>query len=262
MSDKENNMATNKNGSYAGKVAFITGGGSGIGRATALAFARAGASVAIAGVPEQDHQETARMIEEIGSRAFAVRCDVRHAEDIQQALQKTIETFGRLDFAFNNAGSEQSVAALDDILEDEWAQVIDIDLGGVFLCMKYQIPLLQQGGGVIVNTSSGAGVKGFKGQAAYAAAKHGVSGLSKSAALNYAAENIRVNVVAPGIINTPMMDRFSGGTEEGRQSVIAQEPVGRMGTSEEIAGAVMYLCSDEAAFTTGAVLVVDGGQTV
>jgi NAD(P)-dependent dehydrogenase (short-subunit alcohol dehydrogenase family) len=129
--------------------------------------------------------------------------------------------------------------------------------------MKHQIPLLrQQGGGVIVNTSSGAGVKGFKGQAAYAATKHGIIGLSKSAALDYAAEGIRINVVAPGIIDTEMMDRFSGGTEEGRQSVIDQEPVGRMGRPEEIAAAVLYLCSDEAAFTTGAVLVVDGGQTV
>lgn len=155
-----------------------------------------------------------------------------------------------------------AVAALADITEEEWTQPINIDLGGVFLCMKYEIPLLQQGGGVIVNTSSGAGVKGFKGQAAYAAAKHGIIGLSKSAALDYAAENIRINVVAPGIIDTEMMDRFSGGTEEGRRSVIAQEPVGRMGRPEEIAAAVLYLCSDEAAFTIGLTMVVDGGQTV
>jgi NAD(P)-dependent dehydrogenase (short-subunit alcohol dehydrogenase family) len=221
MSDKENDMATNRNDSYAGKVAFITGAGSGIGRATALVFARAGASVAIAGVPEQDHQETAHMIEEIGGRAFAVRCDVRHTEDIQQALQKTIETFGRLDIAFNNASVEQKSVPLADLTEAAWDRAVDIDLRGVFLCMKHEISLMrQQGGGAIVNTSSGAGIKGFPATAAYCAAKFGVIGLSKSAALDYAAENIRVNVVAPGIIDTPMMDRASGGTQEGRQSVI------------------------------------------
>lgn len=261
--DEENQMTMNSNGQHAGRVAFITGAGSGIGRATALAFARAGASVALAGIPEQDHQETAGMIEESGGKALAIRCDVRHSEDIQHALQQTIDTFGRLDFAFNNAGIEQQQIAAADLTEEEWDRIVDIDLRGVFLCMKYEIPLmLQQGGGAIVNTSSGAGVKGFPNSAAYCAAKFGVIGMTKSVALDYAADGIRVNAVAPGIIDTPMMDRFSGGTEEGRRSVIAQEPVGRMGRPEEIAAAVLYLCSDDAAFTTGAVLVADGGQTV
>jgi NAD(P)-dependent dehydrogenase (short-subunit alcohol dehydrogenase family) len=144
-----------------------------------------------------------------------------------------------------------------------WDRLIEVDLRGVFLCMKYQIPLmLKQGGGSIVNTSSGAGVKGFAGQAAYCAAKFGVVGLSKAAALDYAKSNIRVNIVCPGIIETPMMDRFSGGTLEGRERVIAQEPVGRMGKPEEIAAAVVWLCSEAAAFVVGHAMVVDGGQTV
>src|SRR6266516_2706058 len=256
-------MTANQKGSFAGKVAFVTGAANGIGRAAALAFARQGASVVVADGSEQGNQETARMIEEAGGRALAVRCDVTRVEDVKAALDKAVEAFGRLDFAFNNAGVEQATAALADLTEQEWDRIVAINLRGVFLCMKYEIPLmLKQGGGVIVNTSSGAGVKGFAGQAAYAAAKHGVVGLTKAAALDYAPLNIRVNAVCPGIIDTPMMQRFSGGTPEGRDRVIAQEPVGRMGTPEEIAAAVVWLCSDAAAFVIGHALVIDGGQTV
>jgi NAD(P)-dependent dehydrogenase (short-subunit alcohol dehydrogenase family) len=253
----------NENRSFAGRGAFVTGGGTGIGRAVALAFAREGASVVIADISEQGNQETARMVEESGGRVLAVRCDVSRAEDVKAALDKAVATFGRLDFAFNNAGVEQPIMPAADLREEEWDRIVDIDLRGVFLYMKHEIPLmLKQGGGAIVNTSSGAGVKGFAGQAAYCAAKYGIVGLTKAAALDYAKSNIRVNAVCPGIIETPMMDRFSGGTPEGRERVIAQEPVGRMGKPEEIAAAVVWLCSDAAAFVIGHAMVIDGGQTV
>jgi len=250
-------------GSFKGRVAFVTGAGSGIGRAAALAFARQGADVVVADRSEEGNRETARIIEQLGARALAVRCDVTRTEDVKAALDKTVETFGRLDFAFNNAGSEQPITATADLTEQEWDRIVNINLRGVFVCMKHEIPyMLRNGGGVIVNTSSGAGVKGFKGQSAYAAAKHGVIGLTKSAALDYASQNIRINAVCPGIIETSMMDRFTGGTAEGRERVIAQEPVGRMGKPEEIAAAVVWLCSDPAAFIIGHAVVIDGGQTV
>jgi NAD(P)-dependent dehydrogenase (short-subunit alcohol dehydrogenase family) len=255
-------MSENEN--FAGKVAFITGGASGIGRATALAFARAGASVAVADVSEKGNQETARLIKEQGGRGLAVKCDVSRSEDVKTALNKTIEACGRLDFAFNNAGIEpRKPAPTADYDEEEWNRIIDIDLRGVFLCMKHEIPLiLKQGGGAIVNTSSGAGIIGIKGSPAYTAAKHGVIGLTRAAALDYAGQNIRINAVCPGYIATPMMDRFTGGTPEGRAKVISEEPVGRMGQPEEIAAAVLWLCSDAAGFVIGHALVVDGGQTV
>ncbi|WP_156634141.1 SDR family oxidoreductase [Methylobacterium sp. Leaf113] len=246
-----------------GKVAFVTGATSGIGRATALAFAKAGAAVTVADVSEEGNLETARLIEEAGGRVLAVRCDVSKSEDVKAALERTIQTFGKLDFAFNNAGIEQPVVPVSEIEDEDFDRLVAINLRGMFLCLKHQVPLmLRNGGGAIVNTSSGAGVKGIAGQAAYAATKHAVIGMTKSAALDYAKDGIRINAVCPGIIDTPMMQRFTGGTPERLARVIAQEPVGRMGKSEEIAAAVLYLCSDMAAFVIGHAMVVDGGQTV
>ena len=249
-------------GSFTGKVAFITGAASGIGRATALAFARAGASVIVADLADDANAETARLVEQAGGRALAVTCDVTSSQDVKAALDQGIGAFGRLDFAFNNAGVENEVKPAAEVTEDEWSRGIAVNLTGVFLCMKHEIPLmLEQGGGAIVNTSSGAGVKGFPGGAHYVAAKHGVVGLTKSAALDYAASNVRINAICPGIIDTAMMQRFTGGTPEGRAEVIAGEPIGRMGSPEEIAAAVVWLCADAAAFVVGHAMVVDGGQT-
>jgi NAD(P)-dependent dehydrogenase (short-subunit alcohol dehydrogenase family) len=249
------------NGEFAGKVAFVTGAGTGIGRATALAFAKQGANVVVSGHHEENIQETARLIEAQGGRALAVTCDVRHSEQVQAALKQTIDTFGRLDFACNNAGIDHGPEKLADVAEDEWDRIVDTNLRGVFLCMKYEIPLILKQGGAITNISSGAGVKGFPG-VAYGASKHGVVGLTRAAALEYADTNLRINAVCPGITDTPMMARVTGGTDEGYQKVIAQEPIGRMGKPEELAAAVIWQCSEAASFVVGQIMIVDGAQTV
>jgi NAD(P)-dependent dehydrogenase (short-subunit alcohol dehydrogenase family) len=208
-------------GSFTDEVVFITGAGAGIGRAIAIAFAAEGADVAVTGLDVESLRETAELVEAQGSRAHVVHCDVASGEDIAAAVASTTETLGRLDIAVNNAGIEQPPSPLAQTSEEDWDRIIGIERRGVFLSMKHETSAMGENGGSIVNLSCGTGVIGIRGQATYAAAKHGVIGLTKSAALDYADQGIRINAVCPGIIDTPMMARFSGGTPEGRARVIA-----------------------------------------
>jgi NAD(P)-dependent dehydrogenase (short-subunit alcohol dehydrogenase family) len=248
---------------FAGKSVFITGAANGIGRATALAFAQAGARLALVDIDATAAAATEALIRQEGATCVSIRADVTNEGDVAAAIQQMLAAFGTIDIAFNNAGKFQVVQPLDQTPFDEWRRIMDINVTSTFLCMKYQIPaMLAAGGGCIVNTSSGAGIVGTKGGAVYGAAKHAVIGLTRSAALDYATQNVRINCVCPGVIETNMMREVSGNTPEGRAAMIEIEPIGRLGQPEEIASAVMWLCSRHAGFAIGHAMVVDGGHTI
>ena len=245
---------------FTGKVAFVTGAASGIGRATAIAFAAEGAKVAITDRSEDALEHLRAEIEAAGGEVLAISCDVSEPEQVEAAVARTVARFGRLDCAFNNAGVENKAAPVHEICLAEWDRILGINLRGTFTCMKHELAqMVAQGSGVVVNTSSGAGIRGVAGGAVYAASKHAIIGLTRSAALDYAKQNIRVNAVLPGNIETPMMDRFTGGDV---QKAIDLEPVGRLGKPEEIAEAVLWMCSDLGGFVTGAATVIDGGWSL
>jgi len=243
-----------------GKVGIVTGGTSGIGRDTALLFAKAGAKVVVAGRREAEGKETIELIHSVGGDGFFVKTDVSRAAEVEVLVRKTVEIFGRLDVAFNNAGIEGSMTPIAEQSEEDWDRTIDINLKGVWLCLKYEIQqmLKQGGGGAIVNMASVAGLIGSGGLATYCASKHGVIGLTKSAALETARSGIRVNVVCPAVIETPMGERVFGAPEI-RPYALGLHPIGRFGTPVEVAEAVLWMCSNRASFMTGQSLVLDGG---
>jgi NAD(P)-dependent dehydrogenase (short-subunit alcohol dehydrogenase family) len=250
---------------WRGSVALVTGASSGIGRATALAFAQRGARVVVADVAAEGGRETTRLIQEAGGEALFVACDVSQAAAVEALVAQAVAAFGRLDYACNNAGIEGAWAALAEYPEESWEQVLRVNLTGPYLCMKYEIPrMLEQGKGAIVNTASILGVVGLVKTAGYTAAKHGLVGITKTAALEYAAQGIRINAVCPAFIETPfVMERTSAaGSNAARYQHIANlHPMKRLGKPEEIAAAILWLCSDEASFITGHALMVDGGYT-
>ena len=247
---------------FKGKVALVTGGSSGIGRATALAFAHYGARVVVADVSVEGGKETVSLIHNTGGEAIFIQTDVAQASQIEHLINKTVETYGQLDCAFNNAGIAGDLSLTADCSEEHWNRVMSINLRGVWLCMKHELSqMLKQGGGAIVNTASVLGLVGIIGQTAYVAAKHGVVGLTKTAALEYAKSGIRVNAVCPGVIQTPMVEGVINTQPELTEGLLALEPVGRLGKPEEIAEAVVWLCSDAASFVTGHSMAADGGYT-
>lgn len=241
---------------------MVTGAANGIGRASSLAFARAGASVVVADIDESG-EATAQAVRDAGGQATFVRTDVASPEDVERMVATAVEQYGRLDFAHNNAGIVGGSAPIADMPVETWRRGIDVMLTGVFLCLKYEIPAMRvNGGGAIVNTSSGAGIIGFPGMADYVSSKHGVIGLTKTAALECIGEGIRVNAVCPGTSRTKMVEDWMQGSEEAEAEIRALHPIGRISEPDEIAAATIWLCSDAASFVVGHALVADGGYTI
>ena len=249
-------------GRVEGKVALVTGGSSGIGRATAQVFAREGAKLVVADMDEDGGQQTVHGITEQGGEAVFVRADVTVATEAEAMISQAVAAYGRLDCAYNNAGvTQRDYPPTDEYPLDDWHRVLAVNLTGVWLCLKYELAQMRkQGSGAIVNTASIAGLVGIAGRSAYVASKHGVVGITKTAALEYASQGIRVNAVCPGYVRTPMVDyviRHQGPELEAQ--IVAREPVGRLGRPEEIAETVVWLCSDAASFITGHAMAADGG---
>lgn len=245
---------------FEGKVALVTGGNSGIGKATALKFAQEGAKVVIAARRTEEGEKTVAEIEQSGGDALFIQTDIAQTSEVKALIDETVDKFGRLDFAFNNAGTGGGGGPLHEVVEEDWDQVMGVNLKGVWLCMKYQITqMLKQGGGAIVNVSSIAGLTGFSLNPTYSATKHGVIGLSKSASLQYIKQGIRINVVCPGVIMTPMLEPAFASDPEVKAWFESKQPGGQAGSPEEVAQAAVWLCSDAASFVNGIALRIDGG---
>lgn len=248
--------------SFSGQVALVTGAANGIGRATAQAFASEGLKVVVSDVDVAGGEQTVDLIRQAGGEALFVRCDVSRDAEVQALMTSVIEAYGRLDYAFNNAGIEIEKGRLNEGSEAEFDAIMGVNVKGVWLCMKYQLPLLMaQGGGAIVNTASVAGLGAAPKMSIYSASKHAVIGLTKSAAIEFAKKKVRVNAVCPAVIDTDMFRRAYEADPKKGEFAAAMHPVGRIGKVEEVAAAVLYLCSDDAAFTTGQALAIDGGVT-
>ncbi|MGL6226020.1 MAG: SDR family oxidoreductase [Thermoguttaceae bacterium] len=249
--------------SFENHVALVTGAAQGMGLATSEAFAKAGATVILSDVNEKEVLEACTKLNAKGHKTFGVRCDVAHEDDVKNMVQQTVQQFGRLDFAFNNAGVQSPAKNITELTSEEYDRIMNINLRGIWLCMKYELLQMQkQQSGVIVNNSSLGGLVGLPGRAAYHASKHGVLGLTKSAALEFATQNIRINAICPGTIDTPMVQAMFQAGDLSRDDLARLQPIGRLGTAEEIAATVLWLCSPGAGFIIGQSIPVDGGYTV